>query len=755
MEQRASQHRQALSLHEPRRREEKHPDVQHAPQDVLPAPTPLVVPHAAGNVDARWAAYLEKYRKISAVPAPSDQGDTLTGESRMPESGVAGSDDAQQCADGGASAAPRSEPPASEDGLLRLEREISALRPRPNDEQAEAYRPSDLSLLFEATPTDTSARALSSEAAPAVPESGRGNLPRPQHEQLTPPPPPMRRNAAAAFADDDELPTQAKAFRALPANPPPRPSGTPQGTPSLPPPGFLNRQRTSILPPPPAGAAPGQRGHDRLPTPLPSPLPPPPVLGHHASPLPPLPLPPPLPRELNHAVHHAAPFNELEWTDAKQYDIPRVRPLPPPVASPLRLAAVPPPAMPAADPFRSPSALPHAGPDSVRPLTTSVAPQVTGWWALPSGWLPVAAAGVVGASVTALALTLPQKGQLLVDVSNQHWTEVAGAQIYLNGEVVCSSSPCAVKLDADSEYRVRAEAPGYQGSVEQTVAVTKDSVTLHKIQLGASADTGIDITTSVPNLQLYVDGRRVGSLPRKVMGLTPGEHTVLVSGGPQFEAVERQVTIAPNQLLAISDLEPKLIVGQLELSRGDNSQGATALLDGQPITLPYAGKLDPDKSYHLTVTRDGYRPYERTIEFHAHQPVIKEAVALQPLASEASAVGASAATEGPAMPSSRSGVARAVRRDQEPSHVSSPTRADDAPETAPSSAPAVTQKAVLNIVTSPSSLVLLDGKPIGKTPKRLSIDPGKHSVVLLHEGERKRATIALEPGSNKTIKASF
>ena len=640
-----------------------------------------------------------------------------------------------------------SQPPTSEPdpGLLDLEREISALRPRPCEPHTELYR-ENTPHAFDRPGSDSPPPPPTVARASDKRDHGSGLVPRAPHEHLTPPPPPGRRGPdAKQFEADDELPTRAKN--------------------SLPPPGFLNQARSSILPSPPgprSASTPPPRLSDRPPAGvqrsagLPSSLPPPPAPGFLASPLPALPLPPPLPSDVS-PVYQASGFGEQEWTDAK-YAVPTA----PLNATPALHPGVPTPAAVAS------RIQPAESPDSVRPLTTSIGPTAQSrwaaaqsWWALPAGWLPVAGAGVMGATLTAMAFSLPQKGQLLVDVSSQHWTQVAGVQIYLNDKLVCSQSPCAIKVDADSEYRVRAEAPGYQASTEQTVAVADDSVALHKIQLGASADTGIDVTTTIPNLQLYIDGRRVGSLPRKVMGLTPGEHTILVSGGPYFSSAERRITVEPNQLLAISDLEPTLVAGGLELTKGDHSEGATVLLDGQPISLPYSGKLEAGKTYQLMATRDGYRPFERTIEFSAEQPVIKWPVSLTPDSKDnadeetADSSGSSASSDSSSrdrLSSTRQ--ARSSRSNSRHERTVSSTKASEKTP-APSSSGPVSDKASINIVTTPSALVLLNGKPIGRTPKQVRVSPGKHSIVLMHNDERKRATITLEPGANKTVKASF
>lgn len=66
-----------------------------------------------------------------------------------------------------------------------------------------------------------------------------------------------------------------------------------------------------------------------------------------------------------------------------------------------------------------------------------------------------------------------------------------------------------------------------------------------------------------------------------------------------------------------------------------------------------------------------------------------------------------------------------------------------------------TGKGFLNIVTTPSAMVLIDGKPMGKTPRRVAVTAGKHSVVLVHANGRKRTAVDIDAGGTKTIKASF
>src|SRR5690606_11741492 len=131
-------------------------------------------------------------------------------------------------------------------------------------------------------------------------------------------------------------------------------------------------------------------------------------------------------------------------------------------------------------------------------------------------------------------------------------------------------------------------------------------------------------------------------------------------------------------------------------------------------------------SYQLMATRDGYRPFERTIEFSTAQPVIKFPVSLTPLTEDGDAE--QTAERSSARETVRDTVSRVrasqsnVRRTVEasdPKDIASDTENDTA--AAPRAIAAASSQAFVNIVTTPSVAVLLDGKPIGKTPKRVSV----------------------------------
>ncbi len=60
----------------------------------------------------------------------------------------------------------------------------------------------------------------------------------------------------------------------------------------------------------------------------------------------------------------------------------------------------------------------------------------------------------------------------------------------------------------------------------------------------------------------------------------------------------------------------------------------------------------------------------------------------------------------------------------------------------------------LDIQSEPSTEVLLDGKPIGKTPLMgVKVTPGAHDVTFVDESEGNRTMgVTVQPGDRQTVK---
>ena len=56
----------------------------------------------------------------------------------------------------------------------------------------------------------------------------------------------------------------------------------------------------------------------------------------------------------------------------------------------------------------------------------------------------------------------------------------------------------------------------------------------------------------------------------------------------------------------------------------------------------------------------------------------------------------------------------------------------------------------------PASNVILDGRPIGRTPKKVSVAAGRHSVMFLHPQKGRRTLgVNVTPGKNAIAAVRF
>lgn len=392
--------------------------------------------------------------------------------------------------------------------------------------------------------------------------------------------------------------------------------------------------------------------------------------------------------------------------------------------------------------------------DSIRPFevrTVTVPPRIRAVAPPPlapvrSRLLALAAGGIAAvAALAALILLLrPERGDLVIDVADQQCGAVDTVQIFVDDELVCTSSPCTLRVSSGTHV-VRAQAEGYALTAPEAVLVDADVPTLHRIQFGSSSSTGIEVRTNASGYTLYLDGKLVGELPQRVTGLSAGQHSLLISGGEAHYAEERKVDLVADQIMVIEDVVLKPRTGTLRVASNPQLSGAKVSLDGNRIELPYEGQLDASRRYQLRAQKAGFEDFETWVEFDGSSRDKDLNIQLIPTTS-----GDPTTSEARA---ERSAPREAPRADVAPREASG-ARAARARDV--ESAAKATGKARLTLTSDPPSAVLLDGMPIGQTPKTVTVDPGSHSVLFIHPTMGKaRATADLSAGQAKTLRARF
>jgi hypothetical protein len=346
------------------------------------------------------------------------------------------------------------------------------------------------------------------------------------------------------------------------------------------------------------------------------------------------------------------------------------------------------------------------------------------------------AAVVAIAAAALLAVFWPRTGSLVVTVSGPGNKPLDAVEIMVNGDKKCASSPCTIEgLKADTYY-VRAHAAGYQAMADLAVVVNGGGKAVQNLTLVRALGTGIKVIGEGTGLKLYVDGREVGPLPQEIKDMEPGDHLVRVAGSERFEPFEKQVTVEPEQMQTIGSLKLKVLKGLATIEAGPGADGAKVILisgsDRRTLPkLPITLDIPTNEPHTLVATRRGYEQFKLPIKFDDGQVEKTFDVAM---------------TEtGAAQPAAASAAVAPVR-----------TTSYTAPVSTPEPAPVAAAPATLNINSIPVSNVLLDGRPVGATPKiGLRVSAGTHTVVFLNGTDRKSAQVTLAGGQSRTVAVRF
>lgn len=586
------------------------------------------------------------------------------------------------------------------------------------------------------------------------------------------------------------------------AVPPLPPGGAP-----LPPPSLPAKLPGSLGPLPPVAPPPSKVGVS-LPAPSappPPPLPPPPSMEARGAappaPLPP-PVPPPGPASIGAQLGLAGsgkkrggggPAVDMDWDDEEEsthvYDkandgmpmptAPQPRPAAgAPAASKMGAAASllaasgaaakpsvqpppPQPPVPSAPPLPIPSAPPvQAAPTARLDEPTAIRPRPVAPQQGSRAGLILGGLALVVVLALAAFILVPRKGELKIDVKSKTGGPVAKAEIFVDGQKKCDTTPCVVKdLEPGS---VSIKVLGEFALVEQTEVVEagKEKSVLVLVEAAskgsdpataaASNQAGIKIGGGQDGVKVYLDGTEKGSLPIDLKELSPGTHKIRIEGGERYEKVERSVEVAAGETKDLGTIKLKVLKGQVSLELA--TTGAAVSIVGEKTkkidikdkdwkSQPVKIELDANDTYKLVATKKGFDELKKDISFDDGQAVKSIRVELTETGKEPVA---SANLPGPGPGPS-------------PTASTTNTPVPTASTTASAAPTAASGGCSVNINSIPVSKVVLDGRPLGSTPKvGISVPCGSHTVTFIHpEKGRKSVTVTANPGKPATAATKF
>jgi serine/threonine-protein kinase len=302
-------------------------------------------------------------------------------------------------------------------------------------------------------------------------------------------------------------------------------------------------------------------------------------------------------------------------------------------------------------------------------------------------------------------------------------------------------------------HSVRVMTPTETGLEPLKVEIEAGKITPIAVTLKPQLGTFV-AAAGQPGVHLFFDGIDKGELPVKLADLAPGKHDVKLTSD-RHKTFEKQVEIKAGETLSL-DL-PKLTVTRGRVTVNVKSEGVNVVIipnadPNRPKALdgPFPRAIEVDTAsgtYKLVAKKKALPDFvqeldfsdgvaERTIDVVMKEETKPETTAPEPIALSSL----------PSTPTSTTA--------PRPPPGTAPVRptADATPDPPPAAQGGM---GTLNINSLPASRVLLDGSPLGETPKMgISVSAGTHTVTFIHpELGKKSMSIKVGAGETKTASA--
>jgi hypothetical protein len=187
--------------------------------------------------------------------------------------------------------------------------------------------------------------------------------------------------------------------------------------------------------------------------------------------------------------------------------------------------------------------------------------------------------------------------------------DIAGARVYLNGELAGYTKPTFSALLSPGQYSVRVSAPGYS-DYQTTIQMSSNPLTLN-VRFKAAPETmsrrySVTITSNVKAAQVYVDNNLVGAAPL-TLPLERGNHSLRVTA-PGYDDLNEQIAVRGDMTFSA------VLQGRAyRLSVTANVVGAQVYVNNAPVgATPFEGRFAAG-TYSVRVAASGYQETTTTI----------------------------------------------------------------------------------------------------------------------------------------------
>jgi len=242
-------------------------------------------------------------------------------------------------------------------------------------------------------------------------------------------------------------------------------------------------------------------------------------------------------------------------------------------------------------------------------------------------WLGIGAFALVGGSAVALTTFALGTGSIVVDVTAKDASQVRPFQLFVDGRKVdCEGTPCVVSAQEPGSHLVKLIGDSFALPAAQVSRVSRHESSRVSFVIEPLPSLGLKISSTQPDLTLFVDQKELGKLPRQIE-LAAGPHWIRVSGAEFYQPFERQIELDPGKLTELA-VTLKVLEGRVKIFPGP-IPGARLFLEGSsgrqelPPADPALGyvtiSVDARQSWSIVATKDGYPTYIEAISFEDGQ----------------------------------------------------------------------------------------------------------------------------------------
>jgi serine/threonine-protein kinase len=338
-----------------------------------------------------------------------------------------------------------------------------------------------------------------------------------------------------------------------------------------------------------------------------------------------------------------------------------------------------------------------------------------------------------------------REGVLEVEVRDPAGASVPVAQVYVDGRKVCEAMPCIVRDVEPGRHGVRVVTANSPDNEPVSVEVTPGSVAKISVALRPSL-ASLVAESDQPGVRLFVDGVDRGTLPAKITDLAPGKHEIQLTGD-RYKSTQRSIEVKAGESADLGGIKLDVSKGRVLLA--PKTEGADILLvpnddlaRAKRVKGPFPFAVDvviPGDKWKLVAKKQGYPDFVVPIDFSDGVP--EKTIEISFGNNDKVALNVDS------LPTTPSGPAPA------PNPKSSPAADPPSRPEKDDSAAASTGMATLNINSLPVSRILLDGQPMGETPRTgIQVTPGTHTVTFVHpELGKKSVSVNVKAGESKAV----